>query len=63
MELLLGKKVKEKIGFADAEKLLCKNFIGEHFFFIQPENDDMRLDNILEKARIFCKECIDRGKI
>lgn len=54
-ELLLGKKAKPVIGFIDAEKQLAKSFISEHFYFIQPEDDDLCLDNILDKAKILVK--------
>lgn len=50
-ELLLGKKAKEKIGFSDSEKNLARSFIQDHFYFIQPEDDDLCLDNILDKAK------------
>lgn len=50
-ELLLGKKAKEKTGFSDTEKNLARSFIQDHFYFIQPEDDDLCLDNILDKAK------------
>lgn len=50
-ELLLGKRMREGIGFTDREKELAKEFIDTHFIFIQPEDDDCTLDNILEKAK------------
>lgn len=54
-ELLLGKQAKPIVGFSDSEKQLAKSFISEHFYFIQPEDDDLCLDNILDKAKILVK--------
>lgn len=54
-ELLIGKKSKPVVGFSDNEKKLAKSFISEHFHFIQPEDDDLCLDNILEKAKVLVK--------
>lgn len=55
-EILLGKRIRKDIGFLDEEKKLAKQFINEHFFFIQPEDDDMTVDNILEKAKMVVKQ-------
>lgn len=55
-ELLLGKKAKADVGFSDSEKKLAKSFIQEHFYFISPEDDDLCLDNILEKAKLLVQQ-------
>ncbi len=38
-------------GFSQREKDLAKAFISEHFYFIEPEDEDYGLDNILDKAK------------
>lgn len=50
-EMLLGKHMRKGVGFTDREKELARSFINEHIFFIEPENDDYKLDNILDKAK------------
>lgn len=50
-ELLLGKRMRQGVGFTDREKELAKHFIQDHFIFIEPEDDDFTLDNILDKAK------------
>lgn len=50
-ELLLGKRARKGIGFGTTEKELAKSFINEHFLFIEPEDEDYTLDNILDKAK------------
>lgn len=50
-EMLLGKRIRPEVGFSKEEKLLAKSFINDHFFFIEPEDDDLTLTNILDKAR------------
>ena len=49
-EMLLGKRMKMGAGFTDREKELAKNFLNEHFFFIEPEDGDNTLDSIISKA-------------
>lgn len=51
-ELLCGKRARKGGGFSDKEKALAKSFVKEHFIFIEPEDEDYTLDNILEKARL-----------
>lgn len=50
-ECLMGKRVRRGVKFSDRERALAKSFIDEHFFFIEPEDDDVTLDNILAKAK------------
>lgn len=50
-EVLIGKRVREGVGFADIEKSTARSFVNEHFFFIQPEDDNLTLDNILDRAK------------
>lgn len=50
-ECLLGKRVRKGIKFSEKEKALAKSFINEHFFFIEPEDDDVTLENILVKGK------------
>jgi len=50
-ECLLGKHVRKGTIFSSREKELAKAFINEHFYFIQPEDDDVTLDNIISKAK------------
>lgn len=51
MEILIGKRIKPKVGFHDAEMEMAKSFINEHFYFIKPEDEDYTIDNILAKAK------------
>lgn len=55
-EMILGKRVRPNIGFTEREKDLAREFINKYFFFIQPEDDDLTLDNILEKAKMLVKQ-------
>lgn len=55
-EIILGKRIRKGVGFTDEEKKLVKQFINDHFYFIQPEDDDMTVDNILEKAKMVVKQ-------
>lgn len=50
-EVLIGKRVREEVGFSEIEKQTVKSFVNEHFFFIQPEDDNFTLDNILDRAK------------
>lgn len=50
-ECLIGKRVRKFVRFTDKEKLVAKEFINDHFFFIEPEDDDVTLGNILDKAK------------
>ncbi len=50
-ECLLGRYVRKGTTFTARERALAKAFISEHFYFIQPEDDDTTLDNIIEKAK------------
>ena len=50
-ELILGKRVRPNVGFTIKEKELVKDFINEHFFFIEPSNDSYTLDSILSTAK------------
>lgn len=49
-EMLLGKRMKMGAGFTDREKELAKNFLNDHFFFIEPEDGDNTLESIISKA-------------
>jgi twinkle protein len=55
-ELILGKRVRKGVGFTDREKQLAYDFISKYFFFIQPSDDNLTLDNILEKAELLVKQ-------
>lgn len=50
-ELLIGKRTRPGFGFTDQEMNLAKSFINEYFYFIEPEDDDYTLDNILSKGK------------
>lgn len=50
-ELLLGKRARQGYGFHQKEMELTRSFINEHFFFIEPDDDDYTLDNILDKGK------------
>lgn len=50
-ELLLGKRMRKGIGFSTREKELARDFITKHFFFIEPEDGECNLDNILSKSK------------
>lgn len=50
-EMLLGKRARPGFGFSAREKELSKAFIDDHFFFIEPEDDNYTTDNIIEKAK------------
>jgi twinkle protein len=50
-ECLLGRYVRKGTTFSARERELAKAFINEHFYFIQPEDDDTTLDNIILKSK------------
>lgn len=50
-ELMLGKRARRGGGYSAREKEVAKAFINEHFIFIEPEDEDYTLDNILFKAK------------
>lgn len=50
-ELLLGKRMRQGIGFAESEKELAREFIQEHFYFIEPENGDNTVENVIDKVK------------
>lgn len=50
-ELLLGKRMRKGVGFSEREKSLARDFITKHFFFIEPEDDQCNLSNILAKSK------------
>lgn len=60
-ELLIGKRARPKFGFSQREKDLAKAFISEYFYFIEPEDDDYTLDNILLKSKGLVKRKGIRG--
>lgn len=60
-ELLLGKRSRKGYGFMTSETELAKAFISEHFYFIEPEDDDVSLDNILLKSKQLVKRKGIRG--
>lgn len=54
IELISGKFSRTK-RITENEREAAKEWINEHFFFIEPEDDDCTLDNILTKARMLVK--------
>lgn len=50
-ECLLGRRIRKGVKFTDRERLSAKSFINEHFYFIEPEDDDVTLDNIILKVK------------
>lgn len=60
-EMLLGKRARTGYGFSTTEKQLAKDFISSHFMFIEPEDNDYTLDNILEKGKSLVKRRGIRG--
>lgn len=50
-ECLLGRHVRAGTTFSQRERALARAFIGEHFYFIQPDDDDTTLDNIISKGK------------
>lgn len=60
-ECLLGKRMRKGVGFSTREKELAKDFINEHFYFIEPEDDDVKLENIIEKVKLLVKQKGIRG--
>lgn len=55
-EILLGKRMRAGVGFSEEEKNAARNFINTNFFFVQPEDDNMTVDNILEKTKMLVKQ-------
>lgn len=49
-ELLLGRRMRKGIGFSDREKELAKDFIENHFFFVEPDKEDNSIENVLSIA-------------
>jgi len=49
-ELLIGRRVNSH-GMSDVENDLAEAFLDKHFYFIQPEDENYTLDNILAKAK------------
>lgn len=60
-ELLIGKRARPNYGFSSREKELGKAFISEFFYFIEPEDDNYSLDNILSKTKDLVKRKGVRG--
>ncbi len=56
-EMLLGKRMRSGKPATDREMELAKAFVNEHFFFIQPKNEDLSVTSILEhgKSLVFRK--------
>lgn len=50
-EMVLGKRMRQGVGFMETEKQICRSFINDHFIFIEPEKGDNKLDSIIEKAQ------------
>ncbi len=50
-ECILGRRIRKGSKFSDREKELAHSFINEHFYFVEPDDDDLTLDNILVKAK------------
>ena len=60
-ELLLGKRARKGYGFMTREMEVSRSFISDHFFFIEPEDEDVSLDNIVVKAKQLVKRKGIRG--
>lgn len=54
-ELLLGRKFAKGVVQSSTQSMMTKNFINEHFFFIEPEDESYTLENILAKAKELVK--------
>lgn len=50
-EILIGKRMRKGIGFSDYEKSVAKKFINDHFYFIEPEDEDYSLTSIIDRAK------------
>lgn len=50
-ELLLGKRLRQGVGFMESEKEIAKSFIDEHFFFIEPKDGSLTLESVLDTAK------------
>lgn len=50
-ELLLGKRLRQGVGFTQSEKDMARSFIRDHFYFIDPENGDSTVESVVEKAK------------
>lgn len=48
-EMMLGKRMRQGVGFTDREKQLSRSFLNDHFFFIEPD-DDNKLESIISSA-------------
>lgn len=60
-ELILGKRARKGYGFMSVEMELSRSFINDHFLFIEPEDDNVTLDNILDKSKQLVKRKGIRG--
>lgn len=60
-EMIIGKRARKGYGFMTRETDLARAFINDHFYFIEPEDDDVTLDNILDKAKQLVKRRGIRG--
>lgn len=49
-ELLLGRRIRKGVVFSERENELVKDFITEHFIFIEPEGSN-KLDSIIEISK------------
>lgn len=47
LETLIGKRMRKGVGFSDSEKKMAKEFLENHFYFIEPEDDDCTIENVL----------------
>lgn len=54
-ELLLGRKLSIEKPMSSTEEMLAMNFITNHFYFIEPEDESYTLDNILDKLKDLVK--------
>lgn len=50
-EMLIGRYSRPWQKFTPRERELAKSFINDHFYFIEPEDDNYTADNIIEKAK------------
>lgn len=50
-ECLLGRRIRQGYGFKEEDKAKAKNFINDHFYFIEPADENFTLQSILDKAK------------
>jgi twinkle protein len=60
-ECLFGRRIRKGVAFSKREREIAKAFINEHFYFIEPEDEDVTLENILKKAKLLVVKYGIRG--